>query len=58
MIVLRAGDVIPQVLSPAPHVAERSDRPKPPRPPQECPICQTKTVKPEDFQIRLEWTWK
>ncbi len=27
VIVLRAGDVIPQVLSPAPHVAERSDRP-------------------------------
>ena len=27
VIVLRAGDVIPQVLSPAPHVAERTDRP-------------------------------
>ena len=27
VIVLRAGDVIPQVLSPAPHVAEREDRP-------------------------------
>ena len=27
VIVLRAGDVIPQVLSPAPHVAERDDRP-------------------------------
>ena len=26
VIVLRAGDVIPQVLSPAPHVAERKDR--------------------------------
>ena len=34
MIVLRAGDVIPQVLSPAPHVAERDDRPAPPRPPE------------------------
>jgi DNA ligase (NAD+) len=45
--VLRAGDVIPQVLSPAPHVAERSDRPDPPRPPANCPICQTPTVKPE-----------
>ena len=30
VIVLRAGDVIPQVLSPAPHVAERDDRPPPP----------------------------
>jgi DNA ligase (NAD+) len=48
VIVLRAGDVIPQVLSPAPHVAERSDRPPPPQPPAKCPICQTPTVKPED----------
>ena len=48
VIVLRAGDVIPQVLSPAPHVAERDDRPPPPRPPAECPICHTPTVKPED----------
>jgi DNA ligase (NAD+) len=47
VIVLRAGDVIPQVLSPAPHVAEREDRPPPPRPPAECPICHTPTVKPE-----------
>jgi len=47
VIVLRAGDVIPQVLSPAPHVAERSDRPSSPRPPSECPICHTPTVKPE-----------
>ena len=48
VIVLRAGDVIPQVLSPAPHVAERSDRPPPPRPPEKCPVCQTPTIKPED----------
>ncbi len=48
VIVLRAGDVIPQVLSPAPHVAERDDRPPPPEPPKECPICHTPTVKPED----------
>jgi DNA ligase (NAD+) len=48
VIVLRAGDVIPQVLSPAPHVAERPDRPPPPKPPHECPICHTPTVKPED----------
>ncbi len=34
VIVLRAGDVIPQVLSPAPHVAERTDRPPPPSPPR------------------------
>jgi DNA ligase (NAD+) len=48
VIVLRAGDVIPQVLSPAPHVAEREDRPDPPRPPEHCPVCGTATVKPED----------
>ncbi|MBV9917554.1 MAG: NAD-dependent DNA ligase LigA [Solirubrobacterales bacterium] len=47
VIVLRAGDVIPQVLSPAPHVAERADRPAPPKPPPDCPICRTPTVKPE-----------
>jgi DNA ligase (NAD+) len=48
VIVLRAGDVIPQVLSPAPHVAERDDRPPPPHPPERCPVCDTPTIKPED----------
>jgi DNA ligase (NAD+) len=48
VIVLRAGDVIPQVLSPAPHVAEHADRPPPSRPPERCPVCDTPTVKPED----------
>ncbi|HEY2162240.1 MAG TPA: NAD-dependent DNA ligase LigA [Solirubrobacteraceae bacterium] len=47
VIVLRAVDVIPQVLSPAPHVAERKDRPPPPKPPKRCPVCNTPTVKPE-----------
>jgi DNA ligase (NAD+) len=47
VIVLRAGDVIPQVLSPAPHVVERDDRPPPPLPPKRCPVCDTPTVKPE-----------
>ncbi len=48
VIVLRAGDVIPQVLSPAPHVAEREDRPPPTTPPERCPVCDTPTVKPEE----------
>lgn len=48
VIVLRAGDVIPQVISPAPHVVERSGRPPRPRPPARCPYCGTKTVKPRD----------
>jgi DNA ligase (NAD+) len=48
VIVLRAGDVIPQVLSPAPHVAERKDRPASPHPPARCPVCDTPTVKDPD----------
>jgi len=48
VIVLRAGDVIPQVLSPAPHVVEHADRPSPTRPPARCPSCSTATVKPAD----------
>jgi DNA ligase (NAD+) len=48
VIVLRAGDVIPQVVSPAPHVVERKGRPRRPRPPARCPFCNTKTVKPEN----------
>jgi DNA ligase (NAD+) len=48
VIVLRAGDVIPQVLSPAPHVVERKRRPSLPRPPERCPSCDTPTVKPPD----------
>jgi len=47
VIVLRAGDVIPQVLSPAPHAVERPDRAPVPRPPERCPSCDTPTVKPE-----------
>jgi DNA ligase (NAD+) len=45
VIVLRAGDVIPQVLSPAPHVVEAPKRPPVPLPPTRCPACDTPTVK-------------
>ncbi len=48
VIVLRAGDVIPQVVSPAPHMAERANRPPRPAPPAKCPFCGTETVKPAD----------
>ena len=48
VIVLRAGDVIPQVISPAPHVAEHSARPEPTSPPTRCPFCDTPTVKVEE----------
>jgi DNA ligase (NAD+) len=48
VIVLRAGDVIPQVISPAPHVVEHAKRPPPTRPPARCPFCNTKTVKPRE----------
>jgi DNA ligase (NAD+) len=47
VIVTRAGDVIPQIISPAPHAAERPDRSPPPSPPATCPSCGTPTVKPE-----------
>ena len=47
VIVTRAGDVIPQVISPAPHVVEREDRSPPAAPPAECPVCGTPTVKTE-----------
>ena len=45
VIVLRAGDVIPQVVSPAPHAVERADRQPRPEPPERCPFCATPTVK-------------
>ena len=47
VIVLRAGDVIPQVVSPAPHAVENPDRRPPPQVPSRCPICATPTVKAE-----------
>jgi len=46
VIVLRAGDVIPQVISPAPHALENRNRSAPPHVPARCPICDTPTIKP------------
>jgi DNA ligase (NAD+) len=44
VVVMRAGDVIPQVV--APLVQRRKGRPRKPRPPRRCPACGTSTVKP------------
>jgi DNA ligase (NAD+) len=52
VIVLRAGDVIPQVLSPAPHAVDRPDRGPAPAPPANCPSCGTPTVKGESVFTR------
>jgi DNA ligase (NAD+) len=45
VIVLRAGDVIPQVVSPAPDAVKRKGRSRRPAPPSKCPVCGTPTVK-------------
>jgi DNA ligase (NAD+) len=47
VIVLRAGDVIPQVVSPAPDAVGRKGRARRPKPPARCPSCGTPTVKVE-----------
>ena len=47
VIVMRAGDVIPQVVSPTAKAQKRKDRSEPPSPPERCPACNTPTIKPE-----------
>ena len=47
VIVMRAGDVIPQVVSPTAKAQRAKDRGPVPQPPPECPMCGTPTVKPE-----------
>jgi DNA ligase (NAD+) len=46
VVVMRAGDVIPQVV--APLVQRRQKGARKPKPPKRCPACGTETVKPED----------
>ena len=48
VIVLRAGDVIPQVLAPTSKAQRNPDRAPPAEPPKECPACGTPTVKPDN----------
>ncbi len=48
VIVMRAGDVIPQVVSPTAKAQKRKNRAAPPGPPERCPACDTPTVKPEE----------
>jgi DNA ligase (NAD+) len=48
VIVMRAGDVIPQVVSPTPAAQRRRHRSPPATAPERCPSCGTPTVKPEE----------
>jgi DNA ligase (NAD+) len=45
VVVMRAGDVIPQVVSPK--LPRKNPRARKPAPPRECPACGTETLKPE-----------
>ena len=46
VVVMRAGDVIPQVVSALPQKRPKGARK--PKPPKKCPACGTAVVKPED----------
>jgi DNA ligase (NAD+) len=48
VIVMRAGDVIPQVVSPTAKAQKAEGRSAPPEPPERCPACGTPTIKPEE----------
>jgi len=49
VVVMRAGDVIPQVVAPLIQRQEKGKRrTAKPKPPAKCPACETPTVKPED----------
>src|SRR3954471_10413754 len=47
VVVTRAGDVIPQVISPLVQ-RRKGTRLRKPKPPAKCPRCDTPTVKPDD----------
>ena len=48
VIAMRAGDVIPQVVSPTAAAQRRRERGPVPVAPDRCPACGTPTIKPED----------
>jgi DNA ligase (NAD+) len=48
VIVLRAGDVIPQVVSPTAKAQRAKGRGRRPSPPAKCPACGTPTIKPDE----------
>jgi DNA ligase (NAD+) len=45
VVVMRAGDVIPQVVSPK--LPRKNKSARKPRPPRKCPRCGTETIKPD-----------
>lgn len=51
VVVLRAGDVIPQVISALPQ--KRPEGTVAPVPPRNCPACGTRIVKPEDSAFSI-----
>lgn len=51
VVVLRAGDVIPQVISALPQ--KRPKGAKKPKPPKLCPACETPIVKPDDMVFSI-----
>jgi DNA ligase (NAD+) len=46
VVVMRAGEVIPQVVSPI--IQKRKKGARRARPPKKCPLCGTPTMKPDD----------
>lgn len=50
--IVRAGEVIPQVLGPTPAARERLDRTAAWIPPARCPRCDHPLVRPEDEAVR------